>query len=378
MPSSKIHSAPGLSELDGAPESGPQPSFAQVLIIGALVIGITFGHYGSPLSWSPVHDILRRLYYIPIFLAAYWFGRRGSIGTALGISLLYLPHVLFQWESHNDAHIGHEGHLNKYLECLIFLLFGTLFGTLVERMQLVSGQLRAALEKLQASFEATRTATRLAALGQLSAGFAHEIRNPLAGIRSSLEVMEGAKEDPEVLAEFLSLAHREVLRADKLLEEFLKFARPPKPSLAPIPIAELLNSVIPLMELQAKPLGVALELELSGELGSVVLDASQFEQVLVNLILNATQSAPAQSGRVIVRAERGAEMLLVEVSDNGAGVAEEARESIFDPFFTTRETGVGLGLSVSHQIIRNHGGVLRLREPRPGQVGASFVIEMPV
>jgi signal transduction histidine kinase len=354
-----------------------QSPLAKISLLTLLVLIISTGHYSTPLSWTPIHDVLRRLYYAPIFLAAYWFGKRGSLSVALGTSLLYFPHIFFQWEAHDHSQHSHEGHLNKYIECLIYLLFGLLFGTLIDQLRNVSSELRNALGQLKASFEATRTASRLAALGQLSAGLAHEIRNPLAGIRSSLDILETEPQDQsnDTRKEFLELARQEVQRADRLLGEFLKFAKPSRPEYTPVIPHELIDSVLKLIEPGAHKLEIQFRRNYKQDQEAITADGDQIKQVILNLLLNALQSS-SRGGEIIIETELKNEHFSLHITDNGPGIPIEHRERIFDPFFTTREKGVGLGLSICHQIIQNHRGTLTL-ESHKTLSGASFKIQIP-
>lgn len=346
-----------------------------------MVGAITLGHYAAPLSLAPLHDVMRRLYYLPIFLAAGWFGLRGSLTTAMAISLLYLPHIVFQWAPHSAGHGGHDGQLNRYLECLIFLLFGGLFGLVIDRLRGTDRALRQALERLSESFERTRTQHRLAALGELSAGLAHEIRNPLAGIRSSLDLLEHETDD-DARRDFLALAQGEIERADKLLGGLLDYARPRRLQLIAVDPADILGSVKQLIDARARDQGVTLETSAATH-GPVQLDLDQSTQVLLNLALNALDSLrdnPDDERRDRLRLEARvtpAEEIRFSVSDNGPGVPAEDRERIFDPFVTTRETGTGLGLAISHRIATNHCGTLTLESPIEDGRGARFVLTIP-
>lgn len=337
-----------------------------------VVLIISLSHYLTPLEQSVYHDIFRRLYYLPIFFGAAWGGKRGGLLVAGLSSILYAPHVLYQWENHNLHHAGHEGHLNKYIEIAIFFCFGLLFGSVFDR-------LCRAKEALKNSYEASRISSKLTALGQLSAGLAHEIRNPLAGIRSSLDVIEGECEESgrEVVQEFFELARREIHRADRLITEFLDFAKPRPPQRVQVLVKSLLSSIQPLTAPEAQKLGVSIAIQCDPDLASVIGDADQLKQVLLNLSLNAIQNSSEKEGEVLLEARpsrRGG--VLIEVSDNGKGVENSLKERIFDPFFTTRSQGVGLGLSISYQIIQQHGGELNLTSP--GKLGgATFQFVLP-
>lgn len=340
-------------------------------LLGAVLL-VSVSHYLTPLELSAYHDVLRRLYYLPIFFGAASFGRKGGLIVAVLSAILYAPHIVFQWEPHSHHHAGHEGHLNKYIEISIFFLFAFLMGTVFD-------QLKRATEQLKHSYEAGRISAKLNALGQLSAGLAHEIRNPLAGVRSSLDVIEGECEESEseVMQEFLGLARKEIDRASRLIGEFLDFAKPQPPQQELVDMAELIKGLKPLISSQAESAGVRLQISCAENVGACLGDRDQIKQVLLNLLLNALQSAPKENGLVSLDVKtNNSNTIEISVADNGKGVGPNHMDRIFDPFFTTRDQGVGLGLSISYQIVEQHGGILRLETP--GELGgATFSFNIP-
>lgn len=346
------------------------PRLAVFFLLLSVVL-VSLSHYLTPLELAGFHDVFRRLYYLPIFFGAVLAGKRGGLAIAGLSGLLYAPHILFQWEAQGGHHAHHGGHLNKYIEISIFLLFGALFGAVFDR-------LRAASEALKRSYEAGQTSARLAALGQLSAGLAHEIRNPLAGIRSSLDVIEGESEggDKEVFDEFLGLARREIDRTDRLIGELLNFAKPKSLQREMVAVDKLIGDCCALIASEAQNKGIAVECLLKPD-QAISGDVDQLKQVLINLLLNAIQHAPEKGGRVSVTVSVEEESCVVAVEDNGPGVSLENAERVFDPFFTTRAKGVGLGLAISHQIVESHGGELTHRRSKT-LGGACFRVVLPI
>lgn len=347
----------------------PRPLAVFCLLLSVVLVSLS--HYLTPLELAGFHDVFRRLYYLPIFFGAVLAGKRGGLAIAGLSGLLYAPHILFQWEAQGGHHAHHGSHLNKYIEISIFLLFGALFGVVFDR-------LRATTEALKRSYEAGQTSARLAALGQLSAGLAHEIRNPLTGIRSSLDVIEGEFDDgeKETFDEFLGLARREVDRADRLIGELLNFAKPKSLQRETVSVNTLIEETRALIDSEAQSKGITVEVQ-SKRGQTINGDADQLKQVLLNLMLNAIQHAPEQSGLVSVTVSFTPKSCLIDVEDNGAGVAHENANRVFDPFFTTRAKGVGLGLAISHQIVEHHGG--ELTHGRAEKLkGASFRVVLPI
>ncbi len=226
---------------------------------------------------------------------------------------------------------------------------------------------------------------RLAALGEMSAGLAHEIRNPLAAIKGAAQYL-----DPEKLPaddrEFLEIMIEEVNRLNGVVTQFLDYSRPLKSSLVPTSVNEVLERTFKLLESQT-PSNVKVELELADWVPRVQADAEQLKQVFLNLALNAFQAMPG-GGRLTVSTRvardelafwregaRRADVVEIRFGDSGPGVPEGARESIFVPFYTTKEKGTGLGLAICQRIVKAHQGSIVVRSA-PGE-GAEFLVSLP-
>ncbi len=226
---------------------------------------------------------------------------------------------------------------------------------------------------------------RLAAIGEMSAGLAHEIRNPLAAIKGAAQYLDPKKLPPDD-REFLEIMVEEVNRLDGVVTQFLDYSRPLKPSLAPTNVNEVLEKTFKLLQAQV-PASIALELELADWIPRVQADAEQLKQVFLNLALNAFQAMPS-GGRLHVstRAARdelafwregGRRSDLVEIRfrDTGPGIPEEARENIFVPFYTTKEKGTGLGLAICQRLVKAHQGTIVVHSPPGG--GAELLVALP-
>ena len=235
-----------------------------------------------------------------------------------------------------------------------------------------------------------RRSEQLAAVGQLAAAIAHEIRNPLAAISGSVEMLQrsalsaapapgaGAPEAQSVEQRLLAIVVREVDRLDGLITSFLEYSRPRPLALERVDVGEVLEEVLTLFERKAGArLEVAVEVKADEGAAATVADREALTQVLWNLLNNA---AEAQAGRDAVRIEVGLgredESLVLAVEDDGPGVSEEAEAHIFQPFFTTKAQGTGLGLATSYRLIESHGGEMRLVPPRR-LGGARFEVRLP-
>lgn len=241
---------------------------------------------------------------------------------------------------------------------------------------------------------------RLAYLGELSAGVAHEIRNPLAGIGTCAEVLKKRLDDDENKVKFIDTILEEVTRLDKIIANLLQFARPGRPKLARHNLRKCVDKAVTLLEEQAKESGVAIKVTWSKEIPEIFIDPDQIEQVLLNLGRNSLQ-AMTDGGelhfsaqcveRTLARRRQGrratdrppkpapgikAKYLRLEVADTGIGIEEGHKAKLFDPFFTTKTKGTGLGLSISQSIVREHGGEIYLTS-KVGE-GTVIAIEIPV
>ncbi len=212
---------------------------------------------------------------------------------------------------------------------------------------------------------------RLAALGRLSAGVAHEIRNPLSSIRGLAQYLHNRLPAGSDEAGYARVMISEADRLNRVINDLLAYARPKPPLLAPGDLNHLAAKVADLMKDQARAAGVALVLDLDQSLPQVSMDSDQVTQVIINLVLNAVESGAARVELATRASGPGARL---RISDDGPGVPAEAQSHIFDPFYTTKAKGSGLGLAISQRIIEEHGGRLELKD-RPG--GAIFELELP-
>jgi len=244
------------------------------------------------------------------------------------------------------------------------------------RAQIAAEQLAEANRHLQEAEAQVRRTERLAALGQLSAGLAHEIRNPLSTIKGSAEMLlKNVDANGAVAHELAGFISTEVDRTNALVTRFLDFARPLALHLEKTEITEVIDEAVAQVEKHTPPLDVSIYKNYSPDIPPLLLDRQLIERVLYNLILNAAQASPAQSS-VTVKTRQLGQTLEVSVIDRGTGIAPKDRESIFNPFFTTKSSGVGLGLAIVSKIVDEHGGQIDV-ESEPG-AGSVFRVFLPV
>jgi nitrogen-specific signal transduction histidine kinase len=217
------------------------------------------------------------------------------------------------------------------------------------------------LSEIKRMEEALRRNDRLRAIGQLSAGVAHEIRNPLAGIATTAEVLSAKLGPGDERTKYTRVILDEVTRLDGIVRNLLAFARPPRPTIAPCAVEDLLARIRGLVGEQAQARGVELSASASDASMACLADQAQLTQVLLNLALNAVEACAAgERVAVEARAEStGArDWIIIDVEDDGPGVPREIRATLFEPFVTTRAQGTGLGLAISRQIVEDHHGSL--------------------
>lgn len=345
-------------------------------VLIAAIVGVSLLHYQTPTTHIWLHPLFQRAYYIPLLLMALWFGWRGGLIAAALAGLLYIPHILMSWSSHP------EYTATQYVEIAMFFVITTLTGILSDQeraqrrtIEETARKLSEVYAQLQKSFEQLRRADRLSALGELSAGLAHEIRNPLGSIEGAVQIL-GRRELPEeTRQEFTDLAYREVVRLKGLLTNFLEFARPQPPRMIASDVGLLLQSVVKLASETAVMARVGLRVETAESVPPLSVDPEQIKQVLLNLVINAIQ-AMSNGGQITLRAHADGDSVRIEVEDEGTGIPPEDLERVFDPFFTTRSNGTGLGLSIAYQIVSRHGGHIGAR--RNSQRGMTFSVTLPV
>jgi len=218
---------------------------------------------------------------------------------------------------------------------------------------------------------------RLAAVGKMAAMITHEVRNPLSSIGLNTELLEEELEQSSKEAkELLAAIHREVDRLTAITEEYLAFARMPKPKPAPEAINPMVGALAAFVREDLAAKQVKLDVELGTGDPIALVDAAQLRQCLINLVRNATEALSAKGGgKVILRTRSSGDRVFIEVEDNGVGIAPDVVPRMFDPFFSTKEGGSGLGLALTQQIVKDHGGDLAVQST-VGK-GTTFTVSVP-
>src|SRR5450432_943429 len=339
------------------------------LVLGYLVIGYT----GSIES----HFWLVLL--LPVVTAAGTFGVLGTLVFSIMASGAYLSFLLYI----NWTQMTVEGQdIAELVARVAFLaMAGNMANTLAEDLRVQSQKHQRAAEQLaeanvhiQQAEEAVRRSDRLAALGQLSAGLAHELRNPLGTIKASAEILNRQlSAENDVAREMAGFISSEVDRTNSLVTRFLQFARPLQVRLEEADLTQMLDRAIAEAEREAP--GIAIYRNYAPEIPPFPFDAELMERVFYNLVLNAKQ-ATAAGGAITVKTRAEGRVAEIAVIDRGVGISAQQMKDIFNPFFTTKPEGVGLGLAIVAKIVDEHSGKIAV-ESEPGK-GSIFCVSLPM
>lgn len=344
------------------------------------VVAVSLLHYSTGASHHGLHDIFRRLYYVPIILAAFAFGTRGALAASIAASLIYAPHAFTHFLEHDPAR-GAE----KVLEILLYNVIAIVSGVLADKeyrerknqADTVKVLARTIREKEETEQLLVR-AGRLQALGELTAGLAHELKNPLASIMGAAETVIDEIKPDSPKQKMADVIMKELRRLQRILDRFLSFARPEDYDRTEISLCDQINNVVSLMAAQARQNSVVIVAEPNACDVRAIGEKEKVVQVLMNLVLNAVQASP-KGGTVrifctyVTRGDRKYGLLAVQ--DQGSGVPDQIKEQIFNPFFTTKDEGSGLGLAIAARIVDQHQGFIEVKNRAEG--GGRFEVYLP-
>ena len=340
-------------------------------IVAAMLVALSIFHFSTDAHAVAVHDLLFKATFVPLILAGLWFPPRVALTWSALTSAVYLWHVFGDLAAH--------GHDSLWVgDIVLYNVITATTSVLSQRRAASLAQTRRHARELEENTvallraeESLRRGERLRAIGELAAGMAHEIRNPLGGIRGASEVLRRGDAVPEVTEEFWALLESEIARLNEVVANFLDFARPPKPDLVPVRVRDLVAAVFLLLRPEASGRAVVCENRVPDAF-AVRADESLLRQVLLNVILNAVQAQPS-GGSVRVTAA-GGDVVAIDVEDDGPGVPERLRASLFDAYVTGRADGTGLGLAIAARLMESMGGSLEL--VRTGDAGSTFRVRL--
>ncbi len=364
----------------------PKRGAAYVVLLKIALATLLIDHTGE----LSINSSYWPIYFLPAVTAAEYFS---PIATLLWTGLASVAYCSYLYPALQEYEINAEAYGLLAIRILFFFLAAMVVNRFVvenrrqiRRYQELAQTLAETNRKLEQAQEEARRSERLAALGQMSAGLAHEIRNPLGVIKGSAEMLHQKLGTSNPLAtELAGYISSETNRLSALVTRFLDFARPLHAELTPMDVTSVLDRALHDVALTHQQEAVAVHVErlYQANLPQVPLDESLSEQAFVNLIQNAYDAMGAKGGALRVKAERAnysdRDGVEVRIEDTGPGIPDELREQIFNPFVTTKKTGVGLGLSIVSRIIDGHHGTIRVESgaTRDRLPGANFVMFFP-
>ena len=345
---------------------------ASKLLLGFLLIGVTGGILSSYFL----------ILLLPVLSSATTVG---ALGTSLVTFLACVAYLAFLPLAYSR---GYRIEVELLRDVLLRVLFLPVVAYLTYQLaretresalqaQRAADQLAEANQRLQEAEASVRRSERLAALGQLTAGLAHELRNPLGTIKASSDVLVDrlSASSNEVALELAGYISSEVDRTNSLITRFLEFARPMSLRLAPIDLNALVEHAVAEIARERPEVNDLIHKNFAPDVPPLEADAELLERVVVNLVRNALEASP-EGATVTVRTRAAGGVAELAVLDRGEGVPEEIREQIFNPFFTTKGSGIGLGLAISAKIVDEHGGRITL-ETDSGR-GSTFIVQLPL
>ena len=305
------------------------------------------------------------------------------VGLMAGVAMGLGDMALFAFLGVEMRIGGHDAVLGVMgLFIVTYAVVGWAIGRLIEARARAAGDARTITAQLHALAQSQRAllqSEKLAAIGRLAAGVAHEVRNPLGVIRASASMLEdgsGLDDDARQACRFI---REEIDRLNGLITSLLAFARPTEPRMSPVAVGAVIDRAVRLAGPEVERRAIEIVRETPPALPDVQADPDLLAQVLLGLLLNAAE-AVAERGRIVVRGGVDGAAVTIEVADDGPGVAAGNAEQVFEPFFTTKASGTGLGLAMALRIAHAHGGTLELAPgcgAGAGGTGACFRLRLP-
>lgn len=327
----------------------------RVISLAALVTGITLLHYFTEWKVHYYHIFYQGLYFLPVMIAGFWFGLRGALCVSLSITILYLPFTIIHWKGFS------ADDFNSVMEMVLYNAVALILGKLRDQEKAVQKRLR--------------EAERLAAMGKAFSGLAHDLKTPLIAIGGLSRLVQKNLEEDNPCRNKLDLVIKETQRLEEMVKEILDFSKPLELRRSKDDIGKVINQCTDLISDLAQQRNVNVENQCPQNLPPVSFDASRIKQALINLLVNAIDASPGGE-TVKLYCYLKQKRLVIEVTDNGSGIAVNKKEEIFLPFFTTKRDGTGLGLPIAKKIVEAHHGYLEVLGNR--ERGVTFKVIIPI
>lgn len=328
---------------------------SRVLLIILLIMSVAVPHYLTAMSRHKYHILCQGLFFLPVILGGFWFGVRGGLAAAIGISVVLVPFIVMHWNAFSSDDF------NSIMEVVLYNAVGVILGILRDREQVHQERLR--------------EAESLAAMGRALSSVAHDMKTPLIAIGGFTLWVKRHIESHDPCHEKLDIVVKETARLENMVKDMLDFAKPLELQLGDESIDRLVQESLAVVETVAKDRQVKIRSRFIGRIAPAPLDGMRIKQVLINLVVNAVQASPeGETVTVACHQEQG--RMVIDVSDRGSGIAEDRRELIFSPFFTTKKEGTGLGLPIAKKIAEAHDGSLEILN-NPDR-GVTFRVTLPL
>ncbi len=325
------------------------------IVVLTLIILITMLHYVTMQDKAKVHVIYRELYFLPIILAAFWFGLYGGLTAALVVTAFYLPMII-----RSSSGLA-EHDLGNLLEILLFNIIGILVGWLRQR-EIINQEMR-------------RKEEELAAMGRAVACVAHDMKTPLVAIGGFVRQIRRKLPEKDRTGEKLDLVLHQTERLESMVKSMLAFAKPLDLKCQTDDFNKLFQEMIPIAKERARIHNVQLIFHLNKNTLLCPCDSSYLQQALINLVNNALEASPAGE-KVFVRTRNDTDCTYIEVEDSGEGIPHDQIDNYLQPFVSSKREGTGLGLPIVKKIVEAHGGTLQCE--RRKIKGMVFRIILPI
>ncbi|MDZ7724377.1 MAG: ATP-binding protein [candidate division KSB1 bacterium] len=356
-----------------------------LLLIIILIIVITLLHYRTPTSKLEFHLVYMQAYFIPILLAAFRFGKLGGLGSAVIVSLLYLPHIMLHWGGVSGDNVM------RFSQVLLFNAIGYLTGLKSQGEQRQRTMAESAAQKLEQSLQdlerrseelletqqQLQAADRLATIGELTASLAHEVRNPLGSIRGAVEIIRNEVPEKVRQLEFFDILIQDTKRLNQVVENYLSFAKPHSSEYETFDLVDILNNIGIMIGARTRKHNISLHIDTGHNPAPLLVhsDANLVWQAVMNVTLNAVDASP-EDGRVSLKVEPAdAGRIRLSVTDQGRGIPQIHLPQVFESFFTTKPDGSGLGLAIVKRLADQNNWEIRVNsEP---ERGTEFIFYFP-
>lgn len=352
-----------------------------IAILVVALLAVTVSIYSS--DSHAIQDVSRKAYFIPILLAAFWYGLRGGVIVALTVCMLYIPHVILFWGdglTHNPDRVS---------EIALYNIVGLITGLMMQKQMAIQEQYKRASEELEESYQQLKELTelriqaeehlrkvdRMATLGELAAHMAHEIGNPLGSIKGAAEILCDDYTEGSDKYEFVQILIQETQRLNAAIQDFLGFGKPRALELVESDLNQLIQTAVQFITPQCIQQAISVELLLDDTLDDILMDPRKMEQAILNILFNAIAAMPEGGTLTLSTGHEVPHFARIEIEDTGEGIPESLLDKIFEPFLTTRSDGTGLGLAIVRRIIEAHRGRISV-ESHEGK-GTRFTILIP-